>query len=177
MRWLKLIGCSAFLWVGCEPRLPELDAIREQQKELRKLLNAQGPQSSTFLTAALNLVRAEEAFVAKYPNHPDVPNLLIEAAEIYATYFGDVPKAVQLLRIVDLRFRQKSAYAPRALFYEAFLYENMLSDTATARERYEAFLRYYPDHELAQEARLSLQNLGKSPEQLLREILQKKAPQ
>ncbi|MCX7651908.1 MAG: tetratricopeptide repeat protein [Bacteroidia bacterium] len=123
------------------------------------------------MTTALELVRKEEAFIRKYPNHPAVPRFLIESAEIYGTYFGDAQKAVELLRQVDQRFRQKSPLAPKALFYEAFLYETMLNDTTRARERYEDFLQYYPDHELAKDARLSLQNLGKSPDELIQQIL------
>ncbi|MCX7607042.1 MAG: hypothetical protein N2170_07255 [Bacteroidia bacterium] len=172
MRWLHIVVGSVGLWVGaCEPRLPELDEIEGYQRDLRKLVNSEGAQSSAFMTTALKLARAEEAFARKYPNHPDVPKLLIEAAEIHATYFGDPSRAVEILRGIDLRFRQRSDLAPKALFYEAFLYENALADTAKARERYEAFLRYYPGHELAKDARLSLQNLGKTPDQLLKELL------
>ncbi|MCX7763450.1 MAG: hypothetical protein N2253_00975 [Bacteroidia bacterium] len=171
MRWLLLVSKVAFLTIACEPRLPELDEIEELQKNLRILSEKQGANSSAFMTTALELARKEEAFSKKYPNHPSVPGLLIEAAEIYGTHFGDAQKAVSLLRQVDERFRQKSPLAPKALFYEAFLYETMLSDTSKARQRYEDFLRLYPEHELAKDARLSLQNLGKPPEQLLQQIL------
>jgi hypothetical protein len=179
MRWLHTLGYSLVIGLStaCSPRLPELDEIEKLQADLRKLLNSEGPRSSAFLRTALQLVRAEEAFVRKYPNHPDAPKLLLEAAEIHATYFNDIPRAVETLRAIDLRFRQKSDIAPKALFYEAFLYETMLSDTATARQRYEDFLQYYPNHELAKEARLSIQNLGKSPNQLLQEILELQPPQ
>lgn len=165
---LVLVGLS------CGPRLPERDEVLRLQKELRQYLETQGPSSSAFLETALALVRAEEAFARKYPNHPDVPQFLLEAAEIEATYFGSPARAVELLRQIDLRFRQKSDLAPKALFYEAFVYETLLSDTTNARKRYEDFLRYYPDHELAPQAQTSLQNLGKTPDQLLEEILRKK---
>ncbi len=173
-----MVRCALWLWVivgiACGPNLPERDKVLRLQKEMHELLETQGPSSSAFLETALALVRAEEAFARKYPNHPDVPQFLLEAAEIEATYFGSPARAVELLRQIDLRFRQKSHLAPKALFYEAFVYENLLSDTTNARQRYEDFLRYYPDHELAPQARTSLQNLGKTPEQLLEEIVRKK---
>ncbi len=174
MSWHKSLWSKVtigVLLVSCSPRLPELQAIEAQQSELRNLLSAQGTQSSAFMTTALQLVRNIEAFAQKYPNHPRVPELLLEAAELEAVYFNDPRRAIELLRKIDLRYRQKTPYAPKALFYEAFLYENQLSDTARARELYELFLREYPQHELASEARLALRNLGKSPEQLLQEFL------
>ncbi len=164
----------ALMGLACAPRLPEREQILRLQKELHKRLETHGPSSSAFLETALALVRAEEAFARKYPNHPDVPGFLLEAAEIEATYFGSPARAVELLRQIDLRFRQKSDVAPKALFYEAFVYETLLSDTAQARQRYEDFLRYYPNHELAPQARASLQHLGKTPDQLLEELLRRK---
>lgn len=173
--WSKLGLC--LLALSCAPRLPELQEIEAQQAELRRLLSAQGAQSSAFLTAALQLVRKEQAFVQKYPNHPKAPELLFEAAELEAVYFNEPRRAIELLRQIDVRYRKKSPYAPKALFYEAFLYENMLSDTARARELYELFLQEYPQHELSPQAQLALRNLGKSPDQLLREFLRDSLPQ
>lgn len=169
--WLLPFVKGLLLLFACTPHLPELDEIEALQRKVRTLLSTQGAQNSYFMNTALELVRAQEAFVKKYPNHPVVPKLLIESAEIYATYFGDAQKAVELLRQVDVRFRHKSTLAPKALFYEAFLYETVLNDTAIARQRYEDFLQFYPDHDLAKDARLSLQNLGKPPDQLIQEIM------
>ncbi|MCS7161712.1 MAG: hypothetical protein NZ958_00060 [Bacteroidia bacterium] len=165
MRWLLLVGSS--LLISCTHRLPELEEIQEIREELQKNLRNYGPKSNNFMNSALRLVRAEAAFVRKYPNHREVPRFLLEMAQIEATYFGDVRRAVELLRQIDERFRQRSPIAPQALFYEAFLYETMLADTGTARMRYEAFLRYYPQHELASDARRSLEYLGQPPAEIL----------
>lgn len=170
MRYLLLVSKVLVLLWACSPRLPELDEIEHIRKELRRLIETHGAQSSPFMTKALELARKSEDFARKYPNHPSAPRLLVEAAEIYGTYFGDAQKAVTLLRQVDVRFRQKSPVAPKALFYEAFLYETVLGDTAMARRRYEDFLQFYPEHELAKDARTSLQTLGKPPEELIKEI-------
>ncbi|MCS6790718.1 MAG: hypothetical protein NZ580_07045 [Bacteroidia bacterium] len=170
-RWLPLLLAKSLLVWACSPRLPELDRIEQLQKEMRRTLNTEGPKSGRFLNLALDLVRAEEAFVQKYPNHLEVPHMLLEIAEINATYFDDPRTAVGYLRRIDTQFRKKSPLAPKALFYEAFIYENMLYDTTQARRLYEDFLSHYPEHELADEVRASLANLGKTPEGLLEEIL------
>ena len=63
--------------------------------------------------------------------------------------------------------------APNALFMSAFLYANELELLDSAREKYDLFLKKYPDHEMAASARAELDNLGISAE----DILQKKITQ
>lgn len=111
-RWLWNRVAIGLLLVSCAPRLPELQAIEAKQSELRNLLSTQGSQSAAFMTAALQLVRSIEAFAQKYPNHPRVPELLLEAAELEAVYFDDARRAVELLRRIDQRYRQKTPPRP-----------------------------------------------------------------
>jgi outer membrane protein assembly factor BamD (BamD/ComL family) len=49
----------------------------------------------------------------------------------------------------------------------AYTYENNLHDLVRAKTLYEEFLQKFPNGELAQDAKLSLDNLGKSPEELI----------
>ncbi len=64
--------------------------------------------------------------------------------------------------------------APTALFLAGFIYENDLSDMANAKTVYETFLKRYPTNaDYADDARMALKNLGKSPEELIREFEQK----
>ena len=58
--------------------------------------------------------------------------------------------------------------APHSLFLEGFSYENDLADTAKARVRYQDFIEKYPKHELADDVQFSLDNLGKSPEEIIK---------
>ena len=54
-----------------------------------------------------------------------------------------------------------------ALFLGAFLYHNELKNLDSAGAYYKRFLEKYPTSELANSAQYELQNLGKSPEELL----------
>ena len=49
----------------------------------------------------------------------------------------------------------------------AYTYENNLHDLVRAKTLYEEFLQKFPNGELAQDARLSLENLGKTPEEMI----------
>lgn len=157
--------------LSCGPRLPELAEVEKKRRELARIQRLEGPSSANFLEAAFRLARAEEAFAQKYPSYIKTPDLLIEAATLYAHYLADPRKAIQLLERID----PKAESYPEALFYAAFIYENQLADTAKARFLYERFLRLYPNHRLAEQVRGAIETLGKSPEEILK-YLEKKAP-
>lgn len=59
------------------------------------------------------------------------------------------------------------------LFLKAFVYENHLHDIPNAKKYYEEFLRKYPDNEFADDVRTVIDNLGKSPEELIKEFEEK----
>ena len=60
--------------------------------------------------------------------------------------------------------------APQCLFLKGYVYENDLGDLQTAKKIYEEFLVKYPDDEFADDAEISIKNLGKTPEQLIKEF-------
>ena len=60
--------------------------------------------------------------------------------------------------------------APATLFLMAFVYEDQMKDYDNARKYYELFLKKYPDSEFADDAEISLKNLGKTPEELIKEF-------
>lgn len=57
--------------------------------------------------------------------------------------------------------------APTALFLTGFLYNNELHKLDSAAMAYRRFLEKYPQHEMAVSAQFELDNLGKSPDELL----------
>jgi len=61
----------------------------------------------------------------------------------------------------------EGAKAPVALFLTGFLYNNELKNLDSARVYYQHFLTKYPSNDMATSAQFELQNLGKSPDELL----------
>jgi TolA-binding protein len=59
---------------------------------------------------------------------------------------------------------------PQCLFLKGYVYENNLGDLQTAKEIYEEFIEKYPDDEFADDAEVSIKNLGKTPEELIKEF-------
>ena len=63
-----------------------------------------------------------------------------------------------------------SDLAPHSLFLTGYLYANDLEDFTKASEYYERFLAKYPDHDMAASARWEIANLGKDPEEILKDV-------
>lgn len=62
----------------------------------------------------------------------------------------------------------KSTEAPKSLFMSAYLLANELKQFDQATKQYNLFLENYPDHELAASAKIELENIGLSPEEILK---------
>ncbi len=60
--------------------------------------------------------------------------------------------------------------APQCLFLKGYIYENNLGNLNVAKKIYEEFLEKYPDDEFADDAEVSIKNLGKTPEELIKEF-------
>jgi len=60
--------------------------------------------------------------------------------------------------------------AAMCLFFKAFVYENLQRNMDKAKETYLLFVEKYPENDFADDAQMALQNLGKSPDQMVREF-------
>ena len=60
----------------------------------------------------------------------------------------------------------KNEKAAKALFMSAFIEANELNQLEQAKKFYQTFLEKFPDHELASQAKIELDNLGKTPEEM-----------
>jgi hypothetical protein len=60
--------------------------------------------------------------------------------------------------------------APVCLFFKAFVYENLLRNLALAKETYLLYIEKYPNGEFVKDAQMSVQNLGKTPDQMIKEF-------
>ncbi|MEL7161156.1 MAG: tetratricopeptide repeat protein, partial [Bacteroidota bacterium] len=60
--------------------------------------------------------------------------------------------------------------AGESLFMLAFTYDEDLDDIDKARATYERFIAEYPNHGFADDAQMLIGNLGKTDEEVLREL-------
>lgn len=142
----------------------EADGIKKQEAAL--LENAK--QGKVDSAGVMSLLAAYEAYAAKYPGDTIGANFLFKAADFYR-YMG---KPLRSIGIYEQIYKNYPTFEkrPYALFLQGFIFENEVHNVHTARIKYDDFLRAYPDHPIADDVKLSMENLGKTPEQLMAEI-------
>ena len=108
-------------------------------------------------------------FAASHPDDSLAPMYWHRAAQVAANIHRP-DLALQYLDSVTLKY---SDYKDIAVceFYKGFVLENVAGDLEHARLAYQDFIDKYPDDPLANDARVSIENLGLSPEELLEKIL------
>lgn len=98
---------------------------------------------------------------------------LFNAGELYRAV-GDYTKALETWYVVYRSYDQDGhPKAPHAMFQCGFTYDSILDKKDLAKTLYQMFLKRYPDHALAKDAKLLLANLDKSPEDLIKEFQKK----
>lgn len=82
-------------------------------------------------------------------------------------------KAVDYFRLLYKEY-PNSKDAPKALFLSGFILANNLNKLEEAKLAYQEFLKKFPDNEFAVSTKTELENLGKSPDEILQKKLSKK---
>lgn len=113
-------------------------------------------------------VDACEAYVMVNPDSPKATKYLFNSAEISKT-IGTFKKSLSLYDWIINNYPNDEK-APTSQFLKAFILEDNLKNIDMARENYERFLENYPDHHFADDAQFSLNNLGKTNEEIQAEL-------
>lgn len=96
------------------------------------------------------------------------PIYLYRAAEA-SLYINQGIKAISYLKQIESGYPDFPNMG-NVIFLIGFTYDNNVMDIDAAREYYEKFLEKYPEHPLANDTKILIENLGKSPEELIREF-------
>lgn len=126
-------------------------------------------QSGKVDTAAVNsLLAAYEKYADSHIGDTTGADYLFKAADFYRY----LHKPLRSVRMYDKIYNHYPTYSKRAyaLFLQGFIYENEVGNTTAARLKYQQFLDAYPNHPIANDVRTTLQLLGKTPEQLIKEF-------
>lgn len=150
---------------GCQDSQQSIiENIEKSQKELY----GDGKNFNFDKVKADNLIAAYDKFITKYPNDAKTPEYLFNESEVYSTK-KDFDKAIECYTKIYANYKDHEK-APTALFMLGFTYEDKLKNLDKAKEYYNEFLAKYPKHELADDVQFSLNNLGKSPEEIMKEF-------
>ncbi|MBN2174242.1 MAG: tetratricopeptide repeat protein [Bacteroidales bacterium] len=119
-------------------------------------------------TKARELIDAYVQFAADYSKDARAPEYLFKAGDM-AMNMNMPHKAIEIFDKIMNNYPDYEK-TPQCLFLKGYVYENDLKDLDMAKKIYEEFLQKYPDDEFADDAEISIKNLGKSPEDLIREF-------
>ncbi len=116
-----------------------------------------------------------EKLVETNPYSEYAPDAFFSLASLYQTLEGDsiqklnnYKKALEYYNEIIEKFPNNEK-TPQAIFMAGFICSENLKDLEKARYYYKKFLKAYPDHELASSVKAELDNLGKSPEEILKQ--------
>lgn len=149
-----------------------IDTIGSYLSNLGAQLFIDADETGINRKAAMSYVDACEAYALSYSTAPDAADNLFKAAEV-AKSIRTFPKSLTLYDWILEKYPNYEK-APTSLFLKGFIIENNLKDDVKAREIYDSFLAKYPSHDLADDVEFLIENLGKTDEQILEMIEQKR---
>ena len=164
MKKLIPIILIALLFASCGPN-------KNQDKEKIDVLETElFSQTNGMINKekALEVVDLYVAFADTYPEDSLSAEYLFKAADISMNM--NLPtKAIDLYKRIRAKY-PSFRKAPECLFLSGYIYENYLGKLEEAKAIYEEFIQKYPDNDFADDAQISINNLGKSPEELIKEF-------
>lgn len=121
-----------------------------------------------------------ETLVKDYPSSPRAPKVLFEIGKLYQgkgvkniSETESMKKAVEYYNRIFKEY-PKSAEAPGALFMVGFIQANDLHDFNSATASLKQFIASFPNNEMASSAQAELDNMGLSPDEILKKNLEVK---
>jgi len=123
-------------------------------------------------------LKSYQELVDEFPDSYEAPKATFEIAKIYHSKGmksdkSALKKAMEYYKTVYERY-PSSSEAPKALFMTGFIQSNDLVNYEAARETYQLFIQKYPTHEMRESAQKELDNMGLSPEEILRKNIEAK---
>jgi outer membrane protein assembly factor BamD (BamD/ComL family) len=161
---LILLALSGALLTACAPsRDKQLGQISSMESRLFS------PAATGFSQASADsLVDLYARFAKRFPSDSMAPHYLFKAGGVSM----NLREGAKAIGFYDKILADYPAYsrAPLCLFFKGYVQENVMRNLDQAKETYLVFLEKYPNSDFADDAKAALQNLGKSPEQMVREF-------
>lgn len=157
-----LLLTATLIFPGCkspsEKDSSKITAIEEQLKDEARPDKAK-------LVELLNLYTS---YADKYPEDTLAQLYLYRGVNL-CMGMGNGQKAMVLIDKSINKYPNGSRLA-EIVFLKAYVYENYIGRLGKASELYRDFINRFPDHELADDALIAIQNMGKTPEELVKEF-------
>lgn len=158
-KFCYIIVC--LILMGCNSNDP-LKRIEKLEKQ------AFSTESAIDRTVAEDLVQAYCDFADANPQDAMTPEYLFKAVDVSM----NLNEPQRTIFIIDKLLKDYPEY-PRtqaALFVKAFIFETRYNNIDMAKKLYEQYLEMYPNGEFVSDCWASIENLGLTPEELVRKF-------
>ena len=140
----------------------------EKINELESKVFAKGAVLSA--ENVIQLVDAYVLFAEQNPNDQQTPDFLFKALDVAVGVNAEGPqKAIDIANILIEKYPDFEM-TPMAMFIKGFVYENMIGDLQNAEMTYRQFIEKYPNNPMVEDVKATLENLGLTPEELIRKF-------
>jgi tetratricopeptide (TPR) repeat protein len=172
MKKITFIIIISVLIASCTDKKEEKSKMISKISAMETKLSESLKNQRIDQTLVRDLAQEYQKFANSFPSDTNSPAMIYKAAVINLKYIADQQKAIDLfLKLKEKypRFRE----TPMALYTTAYIYNDLMKNPEKAKECYELLIEDYPDHYLTKEAKVLIQFVGKSDEQLLNAIIGK----
>ena len=116
----------------------------------------------------IRLVEFYESFFNLFSNDKLAADMLFKAGNQSV----NLEKYQDALKYYSLAEESYPEYIkrPECIYLQGFIFDTYVSELGKAKEKYLLLINRYPKHVLAEQAQISLDNLGKSDEDLIRQF-------
>lgn len=159
-RLIPLFFIVLFL-MGCGSNDP-MKRIEKLEKQVFSAESAIDP------VVAGDLVQAYCDFADANPDDAKAPEYLFKAVDVSM----NLNEPQRTISIIDKLLAEYPDYprAQAALFVKAFIFETRYNNIDMAKKLYEQYLEMYPNGEFANDCKASIENLGLTPEELIKKF-------
>ena len=159
-KYFLVIAVIALFFAGCNNN--PVKRIEKLEKQLFSTESRINPD------VASDLVSAYCDFADAKPEDAMAPEYLFKAMDVSM----NLNEPQRTISIIDRILKEYPDYerAHTALFVKGFIFETRYANFDMAKKIYEQYLELYPDGELVGDCRASIENLGLTPEELVRKF-------
>jgi tetratricopeptide (TPR) repeat protein len=161
--FLYAVSFSLIIFMSCTDKkdnlLKEINTLEEALKQDVFIDKTQGQK----------LIDLYVDFTQQFPKDSLVAGMLYNAARLTVSIDNPKPSIEYLERII-IEYPE-SPLVSESYIYLGFVYETVFHDYELARHWYELFITDFPNHPLMEDISITLQNLGKTPDEIVAEFL------
>lgn len=147
--------------------IEEVDSVQLEKREKINSLHYEFLNTNDLLTAN-KLIDEYQKYFTQYKSDTTNINFLYNKA-VTEFSINKFSEAVSTIDTLLFNYSSKHLRA-ESMMFKAFIYENRLKQYQKAEKTYQNIIRYFPGTEYAKSAEVNLNNLGKTDEELLKEL-------